>query len=74
MYEGKTQLTRMYVYKAEYAQKMKENFAVYTKWMQEKHYREGDKALFFSRMDLYFPCIWMSERRVSKEFKGEKTR
>ena len=25
MYEGKTQLTRMWVYKAEYAQKMEEN-------------------------------------------------
>ena len=47
MYEGKTQLTRMWVYKAEYAQKMEENIAVHTKWMQETHYREGDKALHF---------------------------
>ena len=39
MYEGKTQLTRMWVYKAEYAQKMEENIAVQTKWMQEAHYR-----------------------------------
>ncbi len=45
MYAGKTQLTRMWVYKAEYAQKMEENIAVHTKWMQETHYREGDKAL-----------------------------
>tara|TARA_A100001011_G_C13594060_1_gene549397 strand:- start:24 stop:503 length:480 start_codon:yes stop_codon:yes gene_type:complete len=47
MYAGKTQLTRMWVYKAEYAQKMEENIAVHTKWMQETHYREGDKALHF---------------------------
>ena len=47
MYEGKTQLTRMWVYKAEYAQKMEENIAVHTKWMQETHYKEGDKALHF---------------------------
>ena len=47
MYAGKTQLTRMWVYKAEYAQKMGENIAVHTKWMQETHYREGDKALHF---------------------------
>ena len=47
MYEGKTQLSRMWVYKAEYAQRMEENIAVHTKWMQETHYREGDKALHF---------------------------
>ena len=45
--EGKTQLTRMWVYKAEYAQKIEENIAVHTKWMQETHYREGDKALHY---------------------------
>jgi len=47
MYAGKTQLTRMWVYKAEYAQRMEENIAVHTKWMQETHHREGDKALHF---------------------------
>ena len=26
---------------------MEENIAVHTKWMQETHYREGDKALHF---------------------------
>ena len=31
MYEGKTQLTRMWVYKAEYAQKMEEHIAVHNK-------------------------------------------
>ena len=47
MYEGKIQLTRIWVYKEEYAQKMEENIAAHTKWMQETHYREGDKALHF---------------------------
>tara|TARA_A100001015_G_scaffold190671_1_gene212450 strand:+ start:188 stop:697 length:510 start_codon:yes stop_codon:yes gene_type:complete len=45
MYEGKIQLTRIWVYEAEHAHKMEENIAAHTKWMQETHYREGDKAL-----------------------------
>ena len=40
MYEGKTQLTRIWVYKAEYAHKMEENMEenieAHTKWMQRR--------------------------------------
>ena len=45
MYEGKIQLTRIWVYEAEHAYNMEENIAAHTKWMKETHYREGDKAL-----------------------------
>ncbi len=47
MYEGKTQLTRSWVYKSEFAKNMDENIAVHTKWMEETHYRSGEKKLHF---------------------------
>ena len=47
MYEGKTQLTRIWVYKSEFAKNMDENIAVHTKWMEETHQRSGEKKLHF---------------------------
>ena len=51
MYEGKIQLTRIWVYEAEHAHKMEENIAAHTKWMKETHYREGDKACLLYTSD-----------------------
>ena len=47
MYEGKTQLTRIWVYKSEFAKNIDENIAVHTKWMEETHHRSGEKKLHF---------------------------
>ncbi len=47
MYEGKTQLTRIWVYKSEFEKNMDENIALHTKWMEETHYRSGEKKLHF---------------------------
>ena len=43
MYEGKTQLTRIWVVKPEFVNNWNEITEVHTKWMAETHYGEGDK-------------------------------
>ena len=47
MYEGKTQLTRIWTIKSDDVEKMKENAKAHTDWMKETHYRDGDKKLHF---------------------------
>ena len=47
MYEGKTQLTRIWVVKPEFVNNWNEITEVHTKWMAETHYREGNKKLHF---------------------------
>ena len=47
MYEGKTQLTRIWVVKPEFVNNWNEITEAHTKWMAETHYREGDKKLHF---------------------------
>ena len=47
MYEGKTQLTRIWTIKSDDVEKMKENAKAHTDWMKETHHRNGDKELHF---------------------------
>ena len=50
MYEGKTQLTRIWVVKPEFVNNWNEITEAHTKWMAETHYREGNKKTAFSQL------------------------
>ena len=45
MFNGKTQLTRIWTVKPDSVEKMKENAESHTNWMKETHNKEGEKAL-----------------------------
>ena len=47
MYEGKTQLTRIWVVKPEFVNNWNEITEAHTKWMAETHYKDGNKKLHF---------------------------
>ena len=44
MFNGKTQLTRIWKVKPDSVEKMKENAESHTNWMKETHNKEGEKA------------------------------
>ena len=46
-YEGKTQLTRIWVVKPDFVNNWNEITEAHTKWTAETHYGEGDKKLHF---------------------------